>query len=352
MELKETHQQQGVVSRERIHATEHIIRPHIRRTPVIQIDGSDLSLGKITILLKLELFQHSGSFKTRGAFMNMLCREIPKAGVVAASGGNHGVAVAFAAMKLGKPAKIFLPSVASPSKIARIRQYGADLVITGTRYADALEASQTWIDQSGAMAIHAFDGVETMLGQGTVGLELEEQSPDLDSVLVAVGGGGLIGGLAAWYESRIKIVAVEPEAAPTLRNALRAGEPVDAPAGGIAADSLAPKRVGSLMFPIAQRYVQDSILVSDEEIANAQDVLWQSVRVVAEPGGAAALAALLSRRYVTKPGERVGIIVCGGNTEAVDFTLPGGRKTDDRVEPGQLATLVHKGKADVCLRQT
>lgn len=313
------------VTQEQIQSTEHIIRPHIRRTPVIELDGLDFGLNAITVVFKLELCQYSGSFKTRGAFTNMLRREVPAAGVVAASGGNHGVAVAFAAMKLRRPAKIFVPSIASPAKIERIKQYGADLVIVGERYADAVVASEEWLVQSGAMAIHAYNDLETLLGQGTVGLELEQQDPNLDTLLVAVGGGGLIGGVAAWYSGRVKIIAVEPEESPTLERALKAGRPVDAPAGGIAADSLAPKRVGELMFPIAQQYVNDVILVSDDEIINAQQTIWDSVRVAAEPGGATAFAALLSGRYRAEPGERVGVLICGGNTDAVDFRANRGK---------------------------
>jgi threonine dehydratase len=245
----------------------------------------------------------------------MLTREVPAAGVVAASGGNHGAAVAFAAMKLGKPATIFVPSVASQTKLDRIRGYGAELVIAGDRYAESLEASEAWRAQSGALPIHAYEGTETLLGQGTLGLELENQDPQLDSVLVAVGGGGLIGGVAAWYQNRVKVVAVEPIEAPTLNRALSAGKPVDSPAGGIAADSLAPRQVGQQMFPIAQQFVQQSLLVSDDEILAAQKRLWDSVRVMAEPGGAAAFAALLCGRYKPESGERVGVIVCGGNTE-------------------------------------
>jgi threonine dehydratase len=211
--------------------------------------------------------------------------------------------------------------VASPAKLERIRGYGANLVVTGERYADALAASEQWAAQSGALVVHAYDQVETLLGQGTVGLELEDQYPKLDTLLVAVGGGGLIGGIAAWYGFRIKIVGVEPEAAPTLTRAVQAGRPVDAEAGGIAADSLAPKRVGELMFPIAQAHVKDVLLVSDQAIQEAQAALWNVLRVVAEPGGAAAFAALLSRRYQPHPGERVGVLVCGGNTTAVDFAV-------------------------------
>ena len=307
------------IDRDHIAATERLIRPFIRRTPILEVDGGDFGLDSISLIFKLESLQHAGSFKARGAFANLLTREVPPAGVAAATGGNHGVAVAYAAKKLGKPARIFLPSVASPEKIERIRSHGAELVITGERYADALAASQEWAAQSGAMTIHAYDQPETLLGQGSVGLEFEEQFPRLDTLLIAVGGGGLIGGIAAWYSNRIRIVGVEPEAAPTLTHALRAGRPVDSPAGGVAADSLAPKRVGELMFPIAQRSVESVVLVSDEAILQAQEKLWSGVRVLAEPGGAAAFAALLSGRYQAKPGERVGVLVCGGNTTAVNL---------------------------------
>lgn len=303
------------VTREQIQAVHQVIRPHVRRTPVLEVDGADFGLDSITIVFKLELCQHGGSFKARGAFMNLLTREVPDVGVVAASGGNHGVAVAFAAMKLGRPATIFVPSVASPAKVDRIRRYGAELVITGDRYADALEASHEWTARTGALPIHAYEAIETLLGQGTLGLELEEQSPKLDSLLVAVGGGGLIGGMAAWYENRTRIISVEPELAPTLHHALEAGRPVDSPAGGIAADSLAPRQVGQLMFPIAQKYVQESLLVTDDHIVESQKRLWQTVRIAAEPGGAAAFAALLSGRFRPKAGERVGVVVCGGNTD-------------------------------------
>ena len=303
------------VTREQIQAVHQVIRPHVRRTPVLEVDGADFGLDSITIVFKLELCQHGGSFKARGAFMNLLTREVPDVGVVAASGGNHGVAVAFAAMKLGRPATIFVPSVASPAKVDRIRRYGAELVITGDRYADALEASHEWTARTGALPIHAYEAIETLLGQGTLGLELEEQSPKLDSLLVAVGGGGLIGGMAAWYENRTRIISVEPELAPTLHHALEAGRPIDSPAGGIAADSLAPRQVGQLMFPIAQKYVQESLLVTDDHIVESQKRLWQTVRIAAEPGGAAAFAALLSGRFRPKAGERVGVVVCGGNTD-------------------------------------
>ena len=307
------------IGRGRIALIEKVIRPYIRRTPLVEIDGADFGLGSAPLIFKLEFLQHTGSFKPRGAFANLLTREVPQAGVVAASGGNHGAAVAFAANKLGKPATIFVPGVASPAKMDRIRNYGARLVIAGDRYADSLAAAERWAAESGALEVHAYDQVETLLGQGTVGLEFEEQYPELDSVLVAVGGGGLIGGIAAWYSGRVKLIGVEPEAAPTLENALRAGHPVDTAAGGIAVDSLAPKRVGELMFPLAQAYVNRVVLVPDAAIHQAQQRLWDVLRVATEPGGAAAFAALLSRRYQPEPGERVGVLLCGGNTKAVDF---------------------------------
>ena len=295
------------------------IRGHVRATPVVEIDGADLGLAPMRLVLKLEQLQHSGSFKARGAFANLLLRAIPPAGVTAASGGNHGVAVAFAARALGIKAKIFLPTVSSPAKIARIRGYGADLVVEGELYADALAASEVWIKTSGSLPVHAFDQVETMLGTGTLGCELERQAPDLDTVLVAVGGGGLISGVAAWYQRRVRVVGVEPHASPTLFRAFEAGRPVDAETGGIAADSLAPRRVGELVFPIARANVDRVVLVSDDAIVAAQQALWDGARIVAEPGAAAPFAALLSGAYVPEQGERVGVVVCGANTTAVDF---------------------------------
>ena len=308
-----------VTSRARIVATDRLIRPHIRRTPVIEVDGAYFGLELDRLTLKLELLQHSGSFKARGAFANLLARPIPAAGVVAASGGNHGAAVAYAAMTLGLPAKIFVPGIASPAKLARIRSYGADLAVVGERYADALAASEEWAASSGALAVHAFDQDETLLGQATLGRELEQQEGEIDTLLVAVGGGGLIAGIAAWYAGAIRVVGVEPEAAPTLTRALAAGRPVDAEAGGIAADSLAPRRIGERVFPIARRHVERVVLVADAAIQQAQEALWQVLRIVAEPGGAASLAALLSGGYRPARDEHVGVVVSGGNTTAVDF---------------------------------
>jgi threonine dehydratase len=305
--------------REAIAGVERLIRPHVRRTPTIDVVPADFGLSVERLNFKLELLQHSGAFKARGAFANLLTREVPAAGVVAASGGNHGAAVAYAAGKLGVRARIYVPTVCSPAKIALIRLYGAELMVQGELYADALAAAEQWAAGSGAMQIHAYDQPGAILGQGSVGLEWEQQAPDLDTVLVAVGGGGLIGGVAAWYAKRVKVVGVEPAEAPTLTRALEAGHPVDAPAGGIAADSLAPRRVGELMFPLAQKFVERVVLVDDQAIRDAQRALWERLRIAAEPGGAAAFAALLSRKYQPAANERVGVLVCGGNTTAVDF---------------------------------
>ena len=307
------------MTRAAIAQTAERIAPFIRRTPVVEVEGADFGLPDHRLVFKLEFLQHAGSFKTRGAFSNLLTRSVPEAGVIAASGGNHGAAVAYAAHRLGKPATIFVPTVSSAAKVARIRGYGANLVIGGDRYADALAASERFAAETGGLPIHAYDQPETLLGTGTVGLEFEAQDPATDSLLVAVGGGGLIGGIAAWYEGRTRVIGVEPAAAPTLTRALAAGHPVDAEAGGIAADSLAPKRVGELMFPLAQRFVERVVLVEDDAIVEAQQSLWDLLRIATEPGGAAAFAALLSGRYRPGPGERVGVLVCGGNTTAVKF---------------------------------
>ncbi|WP_183238148.1 threonine/serine dehydratase [Bradyrhizobium sp. CIR18] len=307
------------ITRERIAATEAVIRPHIRRTPLLRADLADFGLPAAPLTFKLEMLQHSRSFKARGAFANLLLRQVPKAGVVAASGGNHGAAVAYAAQRLGIPATIFVPDITSPAKAERIRNYGAKLVIAGNRYAEALAASEAHVAQTGALAVHAYDQAETLLGQGSVGLELEQDAPGIDTLLVAVGGGGLIGGIAAWFAGRTRIVAVEPEQSPTLHTAFEAGAPVDAPAGGLAADSLAPRRVGELMFPIARAHVERVVLVSDAAIRQAQAALWSCLRLVAEPGGAAAFAAVLSGRYRPSPTERVAVLLCGANTNAVNF---------------------------------
>jgi threonine dehydratase len=290
-------------------AIEHtyaLIGPHLRRTPVLELEPG--------LTVKLEHLQHSGSFKARGALANLLTREVPAAGVVAASGGNHGCAVAWAAAKLGIKSRIYVPITSSPAKVERIKGYGADLVTVGERYADALAASEEHQRSTGALAVHAFDARETLLGQGSVGLELAEQA-ELDTVLVAVGGGGLVGGVAAWYaDSRTRVVAVEPAGSPTLHDALRAGRPVPARTDGIAADALAPKQVGELMFPIAAAHVHAAVLVSDDDITAARRALWDRARILVEPAGACAYAALLAAAYTPEAGERVGVVLSGANT--------------------------------------
>jgi threonine dehydratase len=310
---------EGGLTREAIEKTYLRIAGRVRRTPVFELDASALDLPAASLALKLECLQFSGSFKARGAFSAMTSAALPASGVAAASGGNHGAAVAFAARALGSPARIFVPTISSPAKLARIAEYGAELLVEGERYADALALCDAYCAESGARSIHAYDEVSTLLGQGTIGLELDEQGAELDTLLVAVGGGGLIGGLAAWYRGAVRLVAVEPEGAPSLAMALAAGAPVPAPQGSIAADSLAPRQVGALMFPLAKAFVDRVILVSDDDIRSAQKKLWQATRLVAEPGGATALAALVSGAYVPAPGERVGVLVCGANTSAVDF---------------------------------
>lgn len=302
--------EEPIVDRAGITRTHETIRAHIRRTPVVEVDDA---------VLKLEQLQHAGSFKTRGAMANLLLRTVPAGGVVAASGGNHGAAVAFAAMRRGVRATIFVPTVSSPAKIARIHGYGAELVVTGDRYDDALAASNAWATSRDVLRVHPYDHPLTLLGAGTVALEFAEQAPDVDTLLVAVGGGGLIGGIAAYHAGAVRVVGVEPEGAPTLTAALSAGAPVDAATGSIAADALAPRQVGDLMFAIAQRHLHGTVLVTDEAIRLAQRVLWESARVVAEPAGATAYAALLSRAYVPTRGERVGVVISGANTTAVNF---------------------------------
>src|SRR5499427_8823546 len=296
-----------------------LIRPYLRRTPVVWGDRADFGLPPGPLVLKLEHLQHAGSFKTRGAFTNLLLRDMPAAGVVAASGGNHGAAVAYAARALGIPARIYVPEVSSPAKIARIRGYGADLVVCGGTYADALAASQEWVAESGALAIHAYDQAETMLGAGTVGMELAGQAPGASHVLASVGGGGLLSGVAAWYAGDAQVVGVEPEGAPTLTEAMRAGRPVDAETGSIAVDSLAPRQVGELTFAVLAQKAAQALLVADDAIIRTQELLWETLRLVAEPGGCAALAALVSGRCQPAPGETIAVVISGANTTAVDF---------------------------------
>ncbi|TCZ54258.1 threonine/serine dehydratase [Roseicella aquatilis] len=291
------------------------IAPHIRRTPLLRVAGDELGL-PCDLTLKLELLQASGSFKPRGAFNRMLSQPLPAAGVIAASGGNHGAAVAHAARRLGVPAEIFVPEITGAAKRARIEGYGARLVVGGAAYDAARQASEARAAQTGALMIHAYDQAEVLAGQGTVALEWQEDAPELTHVLVATGGGGLIGGMAAWYAgSGVAVVSVEPEGCPTLATALREGRPVPAPVGGVAADSLGARQVGALMFAVAQEHVSAAVLVPDDAIRAAQRLLWDASRIVAEPGGATALAALLCGAWTPPPGARVGVLVCGGNCD-------------------------------------
>ena len=300
-----------MIDRKSVAAAASRISPYVRRTPMLWADLD----GDTPATLKLELLQHSGSFKSRGAFNRLLLADDLTPGVIAASGGNHGAAVAYAARRLGIPAEIFVPTATPEAKAKRIAAYGAKIVRVGATYAEALAASRARRAETGAIEIHAYDDAGVLAGQGTIGRELEQDAPDLTHILVATGGGGLIGGIAAWYAGSAAIISVEPEACPALHDALRSGHPVDAEVGGVAADSLGARQVGALTFPVAQRFVSQAVLVSDEAITAAQRLLWDQFRLIVEPGGATAAAALLSGRFRPPRGARVGIVVCGGNTD-------------------------------------
>jgi threonine dehydratase len=303
----------STVRRAEIRDAARRIGPYVRRTPVLDLEQGAFGVAA-RLTLKLELSQHSGSFKARGAFNRILrAGTIPSSGVIAASGGNHGAAVAYAARRLGYRAEIFVPEVCPPTKVARLRGYGAEVTQVGAVYEEAFTACQARAATTGALLVHAYNQPEVVAGQGTVGWEFAWQAPDLDTVLVAVGGGGLIAGMAAWYGGAVRMIGVEPERAPTLARALAAGEPTDVAVGGIAVDSLGASRIGEIAFRIAREQVDRVVLVTDEQIAAAQHALWETVRVASEPGGAAALAAVLGGAYQPASDERVGVLVCGGN---------------------------------------
>lgn len=306
------------VSRADIDAAHDRIRPYLRRTPILQARFGEAA--GADVFLKLELLQHAGSFKARGAFNNLLSRDVTAAGVSAASGGNHGIAVALAARRLGYKARIFIPEISPQVKVDAIRAQGAEAIVGGARYADAQAACDAYAAGSGALLVHPYDALETLAGQGTVAKEWEEDQQalgigNLDTVLIGVGGGGLIGGMAAWWAGRVKVVGVEPEGSCCLHAALAAGEPVDVEVNSVAADSLGARRAGSLVFEVARHAVDHVALVSDDAIRDTRKLLWRDFRLVSEPGGAAALAALLSGRYRPAPGERVGVLLCGSNTD-------------------------------------
>ena len=299
------------IDRDAIIAAAQRIAPFVRKTPVMDYHVAGLTH---PLCLKLELFQHSGSFKPRGAFNNLVGAKIPAAGVAAASGGNHGAAVAFVAKVLNVPARIFVPRISSPAKVAKIAGYGATVVQDGANYQEAVGLAQAYVEESGALNVHAYNTEQTITGQGTLGLELEQQNPNLDTILVAVGGGGLIGGIASWYGSTVKIIGVEPKTCNALHAALKAAVPIAIKPSGLAADSLGASSAGTLMFPIAQQHVPEVVLIDDEDIKAAQRHLWGTAQIITEPGGAAALAAILSGAYRPQADERVGVIVCGANT--------------------------------------
>jgi threonine dehydratase len=305
-----------------IQAASARIAPYLRRTPLLWLEGADLGLG-IPLILKLELLQASGSFKPRGAFNRMLSVPVPAAGVVTASGGNHGAAVAYAARALGHKAEVFCPVATPAAKTDRIEASGAILHRIGAAYDEARIASEAHAAQTGALLVHAYDQPEILAGQGTVGMELWQDAPEVTHVLVATGGGGLIGGIAAWYADRgVEVISVEPEGCPALHDALAAGGPVPAPVGGLAADSLGARQAGALGFAVARRHVARAVLVPDAAILDAQRRLWAALRLVAEPGGAAALAALTSGAFVPPAGARVAVVLCGSNTDPAKV-LPG-----------------------------
>jgi threonine dehydratase len=301
------------ITRAEIEAAHARIAPHVRRTPVLNQTGAFGHDGPVS--LKLEFLQHAGSFKTRGAFNALLSQEVPASGVAAASGGNHGAAVAYAAKQTGVKARIFVPEISSPAKIAVIRSHGAEVVIGGARYADAQEACDRYVAESGALRIHPFAAESTMIGQGTAALEWEQDAPALDTVLVAVGGGGLISGVASWWAGRVKVVGVEPEGSRALHAALETGGPVDVEIDSVAADSLGAKNTGELVYEICRDSVDHVALVTDQAIRDAQRLLWRDYRIASEPGGAAALAALISGAYMPRSGERIGVLLCGANVE-------------------------------------
>lgn len=290
--------------------------PHfIRETPLWKLPGKALDVDCNEVWLKLEQLQTSGSFKARGMLNRLLSNPIPESGVIVASGGNAGIATAAAAKELGVKCEVFVPTISSPAKQARLRELGAQVVVTGAAYAEALEACMARQRESGALMTHAYDQAEVLTGAGTVAKEIEEQGGGLpEAVLVSVGGGGLIGGIASWFENRTRVIALEPELAPTLYRAREAGEPVDVAVSGIAADSLGAKRIGTLAWQVAQRHVADAMLLPDDAIRAAQLVLWKQFKLAVEPAAALPLAAL---QRATAPGfgDRVCLVICGGNLD-------------------------------------
>lgn len=306
-----------MISTADIEAAAARIAPHVRRTPLWVLGSRELGLPgpSFEVALKLEQLQRSGSFKARGMFNRLLANAIPPAGVIAASGGNAGIATATAAQALGVPAEIFVPTVISPAKRARLEQLGAQVVVTGAAYADAFAACQQRQRESGALMTHAYDQPEVLAGAGTLAREIEQQMGVPDALLVSVGGGGLVGGLAAGFAGRTRIVALEPERAPTLHAALAAGAPVDVEVGGIAADALGARRLGALAWEVVQRHPLHSVVLRDEAILDAQKWLWQSLKLAVEPAAALPLAALRSGAVQMAAGQRACLVLCGANVD-------------------------------------
>jgi threonine dehydratase len=296
-----------------VEAAAQRIAGHVRETPVVTTEAGAFGLDH-PVTFKLEYLQVTGTFKPRGMFNRILSCEVGDAGIAVASGGNAAIAAAYAAKSLGHVASAFVPTISSPAKLARLKAMGADLHVVGDVYAETLAARNAHMDATGALEVHAFDQPEVVAGQGTLARELEQQA-DLDTLFVAVGGGGLIGGIAAWYAGRVKVIAVETEGCAALSRALEAGEPVEVPVSGVAADSLGAPSAGAVMFPIAQRYIAESVLVSDAAAVAARDLLWRDLRAPVEHGAAVALAALTSGAYTPAQDERVGVVLCGANTD-------------------------------------
>jgi len=295
------------------------IRGHVRTTPLIELAPGTFGVDA-PLLLKLELLQHSGSFKPRGMFNRVLTQDVPTTGLVIASGGNAALALVHVGRQLGHPVEVFLPETAPAVKVAKLHKYGARVHQVGSVLAEAVVASDARAAETGALLVHAYDQPEVVAGQGTVGLELEEQCSDVDTVLVACGGGGLVGGIAAWFDGRVRVVAVEAEGSPTLAAARAAGERVTISVGGVAADSMGASRIGAIAWEIAERAIDDVVVVPGQAITDARQHLWDELRVCAEPGAAAPLAALINGSYVPAPDERVAVIVCGGNSDPADLS--------------------------------
>ncbi|HEY4066123.1 MAG TPA: threonine/serine dehydratase [Burkholderiaceae bacterium] len=300
------------------------IAPHVHRTPLWTLPSAALGLPAGTppfeAVLKLEHLQRSGSFKARGMFNRLLSNPIPPAGVIAASGGNAGIATALAAQALGVPAEIFVPSISALAKRERLAALGARVVVGGAAYADALAACEARQRETGALMTHAYDQIEVVAGAGTLAREIELEIGVPDAVLVSVGGGGLIGGIAAWFAGRSRVIGLEPELAPTLHHARAAGALVDVPVGGVAADSLGARRLGSIAWAIAQRHVADALLLDDAAIVAAQRFLWREFKLAVEPAAALPLAALQSGAVRPRAGERVALILCGANLDPASLS--------------------------------